>query len=90
MGDSTHFLFPVFPEGPVEPGEPWKAMRVNAVIRQRPGVPQLRTIFPIRFMGRLREVRQEEQGPVAVVDYHYWGLFDTSLPPFAERFEKVK
>jgi hypothetical protein len=85
--DTPHYFFPILSGKPVEPGETW-VFRVPAIvpIPQGGGAMWLPTQFDVRMTGRLREVRGAGDEQVAVVDYRYWGAFDSAEEPFRSRF----
>lgn len=87
INEAPHYMFPIFPERPVAPGDTWR-FRVPIIIPLEQGIEAklLPTQFEIVFNGRVREVRDTPSGKVATVDYQIAGLFDTSLPEFASRF----
>ena len=57
-------------------------------LEQGLGADVLPTQFDIVFNAKLREVRETTAGKVAVIDYQISGLFDSSLPEFAPRFDE--
>lgn len=83
IGDTPHFLFPIFSARAVAPGDTWR-FRVPVIIPIEQGGPQkiLPTQFTARLVGRLREVRNG----VATVDYQVSGEFDSAHEEFRNRF----
>jgi hypothetical protein len=90
INEAPHYLFPIFSERKVAPGETWR-FRVPLIIpiEQGGGAKVLPTQFNAILTGRLREVRQTAEGQLAVVDYHVSGLFDSDLDEFRERLPAV-
>lgn len=86
LGDSPHYLFPIFRKTEVAPGDSW-TFKVPVIIpcdAGKDGVPP--TQFDLRMTGRLREVRGEGAEREAVVDYVLAGAFDSQAKENAGRF----
>jgi hypothetical protein len=87
VNDTPHYLFPIFSERSVAPGDTWK-FKVPVLIPLEQGNPPrvLPTQFTASLIGRLREVRQAGGSQIAVVDYQVNGTFDSAAEEFRERF----
>ena len=87
MNESPHYLFPMFSERKVAPGETW-AFKVPVIMPVEQGVPPRvwPTQFYVRMVARLREVTQAAGTQLAIVDYQLAGRFDSKSDEFAARF----
>jgi hypothetical protein len=87
LNETPHYLFPMFSQKPVSPGETWK-FRVPVIIPIEQGNPPrvLPTQFTALSIGRLREVKSTPDGQVAVVDYQISGEIDTNSEADKDRF----
>jgi len=87
INDTPHYLFPLFSNKAVAPGETWR-FKVPVIIPVEQG-PVLLTQFNAGMIGRLREVRQSGGTQIAVVDYQVSGVFDSKAPEFRARFAEA-
>jgi hypothetical protein len=87
LNETPHYLFPLFSQKQVSPGDTWK-FRVPVIIPIEQGNPPrlLPTQFTAVMIGRLREVKATADGQVAVVDYQVSGQIDTSDESTRARF----
>ncbi|MEI6234551.1 MAG: hypothetical protein WCT04_15970 [Planctomycetota bacterium] len=87
INEAPHYMFPIFPERPVAPGDTWR-FRLPTIIPLEQGLAAkiLPTQFDLIFNARLREVRETSTGKLAIIDYQISGSFDSALPEFAPRF----
>jgi hypothetical protein len=83
LNEGPHYVFPVFSERKVSPGDTWK-FKIPIIIPIDHGNPPrlLPTQFNVMYTGRLREVRSN----VAIVDYQVHGAFDSTGEEFSTRF----
>jgi hypothetical protein len=90
LNETPHYLFPMFSERAVAPGETWRfRMPVIMPIEHGAAARVLPTQFEAVFTGRLRAVRDTGEGKLATVDYHVSGLFDSDLDEFKARLPAV-
>jgi hypothetical protein len=82
LGETPHYLFPIFSARAVALGDSW-TFRVPVIIPvEQPGQQVLPSQFSAKMTGKLRDLR----GGVATVDYEVSGEFDTEKEEFHDRF----
>ena len=90
LGEAPHYLFPIFSEHPVAPGKTWRfRMPLLMPIPQGSAAKVLPTQFYAAMTGRLRCVRDTHDGPMATVDYHVNGIFDSDLDEYKARLPNI-